>query len=102
LLAERVDVAVVIITLDPWRDTPSRLPSMAQSWQLPDRDAWVLSGDVDAVEKALDSWNVQRKRDTRNGMVTHPSLLYIVDADGRIAFASTGGTDAIVALARRL
>ena len=75
---------------------------MAQSWDLPAANAWVLTGDVDAVEKALDSWNVPRKRDSKNGMVTHPSLLYIVDADGKIAFASTGGTAAIVALARRL
>ena len=102
LRADNIDAAVAIITLDPWRDTPSRLPSMAAEWKLKHGNAWVLSGDVADVEKVLDSWNVPRKRDTRNGMVTHPSLMYIVDANGRIAFGSTGGTNNIVTLAKRL
>ncbi|MBM4382973.1 MAG: SCO family protein [Deltaproteobacteria bacterium] len=47
---------VAIITLDPWRDTPSRLPALARSWQLPD-DAIVLSGAPAEVNAALDRWN---------------------------------------------
>ena len=102
LRADNIDAAVVIISLDPWRDMPSRLPAMAAEWKLKHDNAWVLSGDVADVEKVLDAWDVPRKRDTRNGMVTHPSLVYIIDANGRIAFASTGGTDNIVTLAKRL
>jgi cytochrome oxidase Cu insertion factor (SCO1/SenC/PrrC family) len=94
--------AVLIVTLDPWRDPPSRLPAMARSWGLPDDGAWVLSGSVDAVEAVLDAWQVPRSRDTNTGEVTHPSLLYIVDRDGRVAYASTGGVDALVSLVRRL
>jgi protein SCO1/2 len=94
--------AVLIVTLDPWRDTPSRLPAMASAWSLPERDVWVLGGEVAAVEATLDAWEVPRSRDLRTGEVTHPSLVYIVDADGRIAFVSTGGADAIADLVRRL
>jgi cytochrome oxidase Cu insertion factor (SCO1/SenC/PrrC family) len=94
--------AVLIVTLDPWRDTPSRLPSMAKSWGLPESGAWVLSGDVDHVEVVLDAWNVPRSRDTTSGEVTHPSLIYVVDREGRIAFASAGRADALVSLIRRL
>lgn len=94
--------AVMIVTLDPWRDRPSRLPSMAQGWGLPDAGAWVLSGSVENVETVLDDWQVPRTRDTTTGDVTHPSLLYIVDRDGRLAYASTGGVDALVSLIRRL
>jgi protein SCO1 len=94
--------AVLIVTLDPWRDPPSRLPAMARSWGLPDDGAWVLSGSVDAVEAVLDGWGVPRSRDLSTGEVTHPSLLYVVDRDGRLAYASTGGVDALVSLVRRL
>jgi cytochrome oxidase Cu insertion factor (SCO1/SenC/PrrC family) len=94
--------ALVVVTLDPWRDTPSRLATMANAWELPGADAWIVGGTVDAVEKALDDWNIPRARDVRTGMITHPSLIYLIDKNGHIAFASTGGTATIVALARRL
>jgi cytochrome oxidase Cu insertion factor (SCO1/SenC/PrrC family) len=93
--------AVLIVTLDPWRDPPSRLPSMAAAWGLPSANAWVLSGSVEDVEAALDAWNVPRSRSTTTGEVTHPSLLYIVDRDGSLAYASTGGVAALVSLVRR-
>ncbi|HSJ09477.1 MAG TPA: SCO family protein [Longimicrobiales bacterium] len=97
------DVPVVlVVTLDPWRDTPSRLPDMAKSWGLPPTDALVLSGAPEAVEAALDAWEVPRSRDTTTGEVTHPSLVYIIDRDGRMAYASSGDVDALVALVRRL
>ncbi|HSK21156.1 MAG TPA: SCO family protein [Longimicrobiales bacterium] len=93
---------VLIVTLDPWRDTPSRLPSMATTWGLPPEDAWVLGGAVPDVEAALDAWDVPRTRDLVTGEVTHPSLVYVIDQDGRIAYATTGGSAAIVSLVERL
>lgn len=94
--------AVVVVTLDPWRDPPSRLPAMARQWGLPDSDAWILSGAVEGVEAVLDAWDVPRSRDLQTGEVTHPSLVYVLDPDGRIAYASTGGRDALVSLVQRL
>jgi protein SCO1 len=103
MLAETGTVTrVLIITLDPWRDTPSRLPSMAASWGMPDDNAWVLGGSVDDVEAVLDAWEVPRSRDLSTGEITHPSLMYVIDANGRIAFASTGGAAAIASLVERL
>jgi protein SCO1/2 len=93
---------VLIVTLDPWRDTPSRLPSMATSWGLPSEGAWVLGGAVPDVEAALDAWDVPRTRDLATGEVTHPSLVYVIDAAGRIAYATTGGSATIVNLVERL
>jgi protein SCO1/2 len=92
---------VVVVTLDPWRDTPSRLPAMAQQWGLP-ADAHVLSGSVPAVEAALDRWSVPRSRDTTTGEVTHPQVVYVLDRDGRVAYSVTGDADAIVELTGRL
>jgi len=92
---------VVVITLDPWRDTPSRLPAMARQWELPD-DAYVLSGPVPDVEAALDRWGVTRARDPRSGEITHPQVVYVLDRDGRIAYSVTGNAEAIAQLVRRL
>ena len=100
--SESIATAVLIVTLDPWRDTPSRLPHIAARWRLPDRNAWLLGGDVADVEATLDAWEIPRKRDLRTGEVTHPALAYIVDRDGRIAFAASGGALTIAALVRRL
>ena len=97
-----IAVNILIITLDPWRDTPSRLPSMAASWGLPAEGAWVLGGAVDDVEAVLDAWDVPRSRDLSTGEVTHPSLVYVIDRSGRIAFAVTGGAAAIASLVERL
>lgn len=94
--------AVLIVTLDPWRDTPSRLPALAESWQLPQAEAFVLSGAVEQVEAVLNGWNIPRTRNESTGDVSHPSLVYVVDENGRIAFASTGGSEHLAALLRRL
>jgi protein SCO1/2 len=100
-LAGDVRPVVFIVTLDPWRDTPSRLPGMAKSWALPARDAYVLSGPVEAVQAVLDAWEVPRERAEQSGEVVHPALVYVVDADGRLAFATNGDAGTIAALARR-
>ena len=51
---------------------------------------------------ALDAWRVPRARDTRTGDVVHPRLAYLVDAEGTIAYAITGGVDQMMALLDRL
>lgn len=93
--------AVLVITLDPWRDTPSRLPAMADAWHL-FGDARVLSGEPDAVELALNAWRVPRVRNSRTGDLSHPALVYVIGADGRLHYALTGGVDNIVAAVRSL
>ncbi len=93
--------SLVVVTLDPWRDTPGRLPDLAERWQLGPGDH-MLGGEVEEVEAVLDAWNVARERDTRTGDVAHPPLLYLVDATGTIAFATLSGKDVVVGLAERL
>jgi hypothetical protein len=44
---------------------------------------------------------VARDRDTDTGDVLHPLLTYVLDASGRIAFASTGGVAALTELVGR-
>jgi protein SCO1/2 len=93
--------AVLIVTLDPWRDTPARLPAIAAAWGLTD-GARVLSGEPDRVERALNAWRIPRVRNERTGDLSHPSLVYVIDSRGRIAYALTGHADQIVAAVRAL
>jgi len=92
----------VIVTLDPWRDTPTRLPSIAEAWQLPPR-AHVLSGSVASVEATLDAWGIARARDEHNGEIAHPTTVYLIDREGRIAYQVSGlGSETMAGLLDRL
>jgi cytochrome oxidase Cu insertion factor (SCO1/SenC/PrrC family) len=91
---------VVVVPLDPWRDTPSRLQHLASHWQTTD-ETFVLSGDVDAVNDVLDAWNVARSRDPQTGDITHPPLFYVLDGRGRITYAASGGNEVLVELLER-
>jgi protein SCO1/2 len=94
--------AIVVITLDPWRDTPTRLPALVDQFELdPDRD-FVLSGNVADVEAALDAWGIPRSRDERTGDITHPGIVYLVDSAGTVTYGASGGVVQMVSLARRL
>ena len=96
------DVAIVVITLDPWRDTPSRLEHLVAQFDLDPEQDFVLSGSVDDVNAALDGWKIPRERDQVTGDITHPAIVYMVEPDGTIAYGSTGGIEQMVSLARRL
>ncbi len=92
---------VVIVSLDPWRDTPSRLAHLAKHWDLAE-GGYVLSGDVEQVESALDAWNVARRRNPETGDVVHPPLVYILDESGTIVYASSGGVESMLVLLGRV
>jgi cytochrome oxidase Cu insertion factor (SCO1/SenC/PrrC family) len=93
--------AVLIVTLDPWRDTPSRLPSIAERWGATG-DAHVLGGSPVDVERVLNAWRIPRARNERTGDVSHPSVVYVVGADGRIAYVVTGSEPLIRAAVEAL
>lgn len=93
--------AIVVVTLDPWRDTPSRLPSIARQWGLTG-DAHVVSGIPEQVEHVLNRWRVPRVRNVKTGDVSHPSLVYVIAPNGRIAYVVPGTTEQIVAAVRAL
>lgn len=95
------ELPLVVVTVDPWRDTPARLPHIAEQWELGPLDR-VLSGDVEAVERALDAWGVARSRDPLTGDIVHPPLVYLVDPSARVAFASSGDPASLEGLLRRL
>jgi protein SCO1/2 len=101
LAAEGVDAAAVVLTLDPWRDTPARLEYLSSSLGL-GTDERLLGGEVSVVEETLDRWDGPRERDLQTGDIVHPPLVYVIDAAGRVAFAAAGGEDLLVDLVRRV
>jgi cytochrome oxidase Cu insertion factor (SCO1/SenC/PrrC family) len=97
VLAARRELAVrgtravaIVVTLDPWRDTPSRLAHIADRWEMGEGEHF-LSGNVESVEATLDAWEVGRQRDLSTGDIGHPRLVYLVSAAGRLVGA-TGGS----------
>jgi protein SCO1/2 len=99
-LADRSPV-VLVLTLDPWRDTPSRLSAIADSWSL-GTDAHALSGPPEAVERALNAWRVPRIRNEKTGDLSHPAIVYVLGPDGRIAYVVQGNAAAITAAVHAL
>ncbi len=77
---------IVIITLDAWRDTPSALTAIGDKWGLDD-DALLLSGNPIEVDRVLDEFRVARTRNGQTGEIDHVALTYVVDTEGRIAYA---------------
>lgn len=96
-LVKAPGAALLIVTLDPWRDTPSRLPSIARSWQLPP-GAHILSGSVETVERTLDAWGVARSRNERTGEILHPVSIYLIDRLGQLAYIAPSDPGRLAAL----
>lgn len=99
--ANRADVPLVVITLDPWRDTPDRLAMIAHHWNLAPGDR-VLSGDVPRVEALLDSLGIGRQRDGTTGDIVHGSTTMLMNDRGRLAWRMDGGWTGVATLLRRL
>ena len=93
-------VRIVILTLDPWRDTPERLPTLAQHWKL-EGDDRVLSGSVADVDSTLDALAVGRKRNETTGDIDHGSTVMLIDSRGRITWRVDGGSRADFAVLLR-
>jgi cytochrome oxidase Cu insertion factor (SCO1/SenC/PrrC family) len=87
--AKRPDIPIVVITLDPWRDSPTHLPHLVASWELAEHDR-VLSGSIDDVNRALDALKVQRHRDERTGDIEHVSVIMATDTRGHVAWRMDG------------
>jgi len=82
---------LVVVTLDPWRDTPGSLPGLANAWGLDTLPgAQVLSGAVDEVVAAHARWGVESSRNEQTGDIVHPALIFVVDAEGRLAYRFLG------------
>lgn len=81
---------LLVVSLDPWRDTPSRLATIASQWELGPRDR-LLSGPPVQVERALDVLQISRTRDTITGDIAHVAAILAVDDHGIVTQRLDGG-----------
>jgi protein SCO1/2 len=88
----------VVVTLDPWRDTPGSLPGLAAA-----TGGRLLTGAPESVVAAAEAYEVGFARDEKTGAITHPGLVMVLDAEGRIAYRFLGPpAHWLIAAARRL
>lgn len=96
-----IDAVALIVTVDPWRDTPERLPHIAKQWQL-EKTVHVLSGAVPEVAAVLAAWKVGVGRDPNTGEIAHAGLVYLVGRDGRLAYALPAAREELITRMREL
>jgi protein SCO1/2 len=77
---------VLLVTLDPWRDTPSSLPGIAQQWDLPPSFHVLSARPVDDVLRVAGLYGVTYQRNEKTGDIVHPGLVFVIDAEGRLAY----------------
>jgi protein SCO1/2 len=77
---------VLLITLDPWRDTPSALSGIARQWDVPRNFHILSSARAAEVLRVVDAYRVPFERNEKTGEISHPGLVFLVDAQGRLAY----------------
>jgi len=77
---------VLMVTLDPWRDTPSALPDIARRWSLPANFHVLSSARIAEVLGVAGAYRVPFERNETSGDIAHPGLVFLVDAEGRLAY----------------
>ena len=80
------DARVLLVTLDPWRDTPNVLPGIARRWDVPKTFHVLSAGSAADVLRVVDAYQVPFERNETTGDITHPGLVFLVDALGRLAY----------------
>ena len=81
--AERGKLRVLLLSLDPPRDTPAKLSALASKRKL-DTARWTLgTTDENGVRQTAAALGI-RYRKLANGEFNHSSVMILLDADGRI------------------
>ena len=91
--ADADDVAFVVVSIDPERDTPERLAEFAAGSRL-DPDRWtLLTADEGSILELAALLGV-RYREISPGEWVHSNMITVLDRDGVIAHRQLGlGTD---------
>jgi len=84
--AEREDLRVVAVTLDPENDSIEVLERLGQMQELPAPLYNLVTGEVAEVERVLDDMEVARQRNPETGVIDHANLILLIDRDGTVAY----------------
>ncbi len=89
--AERADLRVVAVTMDPEKDTPEVLQELATRYGLAAPAVHLTTGDPAEVNRVLDDMGISRQRDPETGVISHANLYVVVDREGHVAYRFTLG-----------
>jgi protein SCO1/2 len=81
--AQRARLGVMMISMDPARDTPAALAKVVKQRHIDDKRWSLASPGADAVRSVAGVLDV-RYRQLSDGEFNHTSALILLDADGRI------------------
>jgi protein SCO1/2 len=81
--AERARVGLLLISMDPKRDTPAALMSVVQKRKL-DTTRWTLASPAPGTVRAIAGVLGVRYRELADGEFNHTTALILLDANGRI------------------
>jgi protein SCO1/2 len=88
---QREAVKVLAITLDPENDSREVRAHMARMHGLSAPAFHLLGGSPAEVNRVLDAFGFERKRNSESGVIDHANLFLLIDAAGRIAYRFTLG-----------
>jgi len=99
--ADRNDLTLISITIDPQWDTPEVLASYAKLWRAREENWRFLTGSPDAVKGVATSWGLLYWPE--EGAIVHTSRTAIIGRDGKLVAMVEGSsyrTDQLVNLVR--
>ncbi|MCB0365740.1 MAG: SCO family protein [Bdellovibrionaceae bacterium] len=73
----------LVITLDPWRDTPGSLPTIAKEWELPSFAHVLSHKTIEEVTRLFPLFNMPTSRNDKTGDITHPALVFVINPQGQ-------------------
>ena len=76
----------LLVTLDPWRDTPSTLPGIVRKWDLPPNFHVLSSRNVSEVLRVAEAYGVSFERNEKSGDIVHPGLVFLIDGRGQLVY----------------
>lgn len=98
--AERADLRVLLITIDPENDTPEVLRGVVTRREL-DASRWkLLTGKDDDIREAAAVLGVKYRES--DGTINHSSVLTLVDREGRVEGRYDGLADARPSAGKRI
>jgi protein SCO1 len=86
---EQEGLVVLGITLDPEHDTVEQLQKLAEAQSVRAPLYRLLTGAPAEVNRALDRFDVSRRKNEKTGLIDHSNLFVLIDHQGRIAYRFT-------------
>lgn len=89
--AEKAQLSVAVITLDPEADDVAAMAERAEFQDMHQPLYSLLSGTPADVNAVLDKYGFERRRNPETGVLEHNNLFILVDRDGSVAYTLTLG-----------